>query len=129
MNADSLELAFAAFLDLAPDVQAFGRNYMAVGFKIEFVKANGELSTYTPDFIVRTVDGKVWVVETTGHEELDLPQKLARLRQWCEDATEAAKNDGGPAYHFVYVDQQGFKRHKPSSFAGLVSAFREYQEG
>jgi type III restriction enzyme len=129
VNADSLELAFAAFLDLAPDVQAFGRNYMAVGFKIEFVKANGELSTYTPNYIVRTVDGKVWVVATTEHEELDLPQKLARLRQWCEDATEAAKNDGGPAYHFVYVDQQGFKQHKPSSFAGLVSAFREYQEG
>ena len=61
-------------------------------------------------------------------EELDLPQKMARLRQWCEDATEAANDDGGPAYQFVYVDQQGFEQHKPSSFAGLTSAFREYQE-
>ena len=127
-HADSLELAFAAFLDSAPDVQAFGKNYMAVGFKIEFVKANGELSTYTPDFVVRTAAGGVWIVETKGREELDLPQKMARLSQWCEDATEAAKDDGGPAYHFVYVDQQGFEQHKPSSFAGLVSAFREYQE-
>jgi len=54
---------------------------------------------------------------------------MARLRQWCEDATQAATDDDGPAYHFVYVDQQGFEQHKPSSFAGLVSAFREYQEG
>ncbi len=128
VGADTLELEFSAFLDSAPDVQAFGKNYMAVGFKIEFVKANGELSTYTPDFIVRTTDSKVWVVETKGREEIDVPQKMARLRQWCEDATEATKDDGGPSYHFVYVDQEGFKKHKPSSFAGLASAFREYQE-
>ena len=128
-NADSLELAFASFLESASDVQAYGKNYMAVGFKIEFVKANGELSTYTPDFIVRTAEGCVWIVETKGREELDIPQKMARLRQWCEDATEATQNDGGPEYHFVYVDQESFEKHKPSSFAGLVSAFREYQGG
>jgi len=127
-NADALELDFATFLESAPDVQAFGKNYMAVGFKIEFVKANGELSTYTPDFIVRTTDGKVWIIETKGREEIDVPQKMARLRQWCEDATEATKDDGGPSYHFVYVDQESFEKHKPSSFAGLASAFREYQE-
>jgi len=127
-NADALELEFAAFLESASDVQAFGKNYMAVGFKIEFVKANGELSTYTPDFIVRTTDGKVWIIETKGREEIDVPQKMARLRQWCEDATEATKGDGGPSYHFVYVDQEGFQKHKPSSFAGLASVFREYQE-
>lgn len=128
VNADALELDFASFLETAPDVQAFGKNYMAVGFKIEFVKANGELSTYTPDFIVRTTDGKVWIVETKGREEIDVLQKMARLRQWCEDATQATKDDGGPSYHFVYVDQGSFEKHKPSSFAGLASAFREYQE-
>lgn len=128
-KADSLELAFAAFLDAAPDVKAFGKNYMAVGFKIEYVKTNSELSTYTPDFLVRTTDGVVWIVETKGREEIDLPQKMARLRQWCEDATEATRDDGGPTYRFVYVDQQSFERHKPTSFAGLASTFLEYQEG
>ena len=38
------------------------------------------------------------------------------------------KDDGGPIYQFVYVDQQNFEQHKPSSFAGLASTFREYQE-
>jgi len=127
-NADGLELAFATFLEAAPDVQSFGKNYMAVGFKLDYVKANGELSTYTPDFLVRTNDGGVWVVETKGREELDVPQKMHRLRQWCADATDAARAEGGVTYGFVYVDQESFEAHKPKSFEGLVTAFREYQE-
>ena len=62
-------------------------------------------------------------------EELDVPQKMARMRQWCADATEASKGEGGTRYGFVYVDQESFEKHKPSSFAGLAGAFREYQEG
>ena len=126
-HADGLELAFASFLERAPDVQAFGKNYLAVGFRIDYVKANGDLSTYTPDFIVRTTDKTVWIVETKGREEMDLPQKMARLRLWCEGATAAC--DGGVRYGFVYVDQPGFEQFKPSTFAGLVSTFCEYQAG
>jgi type III restriction enzyme len=127
-HADGLELAFAAFLDAAPDVQAFGKNYMAVGFKLDYVKANGDLSTYTPDFMVRTTDGVVWIVETKGREELDVPQKMARLSQWCADATEASKEDGGTRYGFVYVDQQGFETHRPQSFSSLAASFNQYRE-
>jgi type III restriction enzyme len=127
-RADGLELTFAAFLDSAPDVQSFAKNYMAVGFKLDYVRADGELSTYTPDFIVRTVDGSVWIVETKGREELDVPPKMGRLRQWCVDATQAVKDGSGGRYGFVYVDQEGFERHRPTSFAGLVGSFREYQE-
>ncbi len=65
-GADRLELGFAAFLESAPDVQSFAKNYMAVGFKLDYVKADGELSTYTPDFFARTRDGAVWIVETKG---------------------------------------------------------------
>ena len=108
-RADGLELAFAAFLEAAADVQSSGKNDMAVGFKLDYVRANGDLSNYIPDFLVRTDDGAVWIVETKGREELDLPQKMARLRQWREDATEASRLDGGPAYGFVYVDQQSFE--------------------
>lgn len=128
-NYDGLELNFATFLEnTAPDVQSFAKNYMAVGFKLDYVKADGELSNYIPDFIVRTTDGRVWIVETKGREELDLPQKMARLQQWCADATEASAPLGGPQYGFVYVDQESFERHRPKSFAALVSAFREFQE-
>ncbi|HMO47722.1 MAG TPA: DEAD/DEAH box helicase family protein [Rubrivivax sp.] len=126
-HAGALELAFAAFLEGAPDVQAHAKNYLAVGFRIDYVRANGELSTYTPDFIVRDTAGGVWIVETKGREELDLPQKMARLKQWCADATAAGAADGGPRYGFIYVDQESFEQHRPQSFAALVSSFREYQ--
>lgn len=121
------ELRFARFLDEAPDVAAFAKNYLAVGFKLDYVRANGDLSNYVPDFLVKTPDGMVWIVETKGREELDLPQKMARLRQWCEDATAASQAEGGLAYRFVYVDQGGFERQPPTSFAALVAGFAEYQ--
>jgi type III restriction enzyme len=124
-NAGGFELAFAAFLEAAPDVKAFTKNYLAIGFKFDYVKANGDLSNYVPDFIVRDTQGTVWIIETKGREELDLPQKMARLAQWCADATAAEEN--GTRYDFVYVDQGGFEKHKPVSFAGLTTSFLEYK--
>jgi len=126
-NAGGFELRFARFLDDAIDVTSFAKNYLAVGFKIDYVKADGDLSNYVPDFIVKTPDGTVWIIETKGRAELDLPQKMGRLRQWCADATEASKAESGPRYRFVYVDQDGYERNPPTSFAALVAGFTEYQ--
>ncbi|MBP7830735.1 MAG: DEAD/DEAH box helicase family protein [Kiritimatiellae bacterium] len=125
-HAGGLELKFAGFLEAAPDVAAFAKNYLAVGFKLDYVKADGDLSTYTPDFIVRTTDGVVWIVETKGREELDLPQKMARLKQWCADATAAEEN--GRRYDFVFVDEAGFEQHQPTTFAALSASFTDYKE-
>ncbi len=125
VNAGGFELSFAAFLEAAPDVQAFAKNYLAVGFKLDYVKADGDLSNYVPDFLARTTDGRIWIIEAKGREELDLPQKMARLKLWCADATAA--EEGGQKYDFVFVDQEGFEKHPPSSFAGLVAAFIEYK--
>lgn len=124
-RSGGLELSFAAFLEAAPDVQAFAKNYLAIGFKFDYVKADGDLSTYTPDFLVRTTDGRVWVVETKGREELDLPQKMERLKQWCADATAA--EDNGATYDFVFVDQAGFEKHTPTTFEALAESFTEYK--
>ena len=122
------ELEFAAFLDQAGDVQAFAKNYQAIGFRIDYVRADGDLSTYTPDFLVKDTNGKVWIIETKGREEIDLPAKMARLRQWCQDATEASWAEGGPEYGFVYVDQRGFEHNPPADLAGLMVAFSDFQE-
>lgn len=126
-NSGGFELSFAAFLEAAGDVSAFAKNYLAVGFKLDYVKADGDLSNYTPDFIVRTTDGGVWIVETKGREEIDVPQKMMRLRQWCVDATAASVSDDGTQYRFVFVDQKGFEGHPPKTMAGLAAAFTEYQ--
>jgi type III restriction enzyme len=124
-RSGGFEVAFAAFLDKASDIEAFAKNYFAVGFKLDYVKANGDLSTYTPDFIARTADKMVWVVETKGREELDLPQKMSRLKQWCADATAAEEN--GQRYDFVFVDQNSFEKHAPQNFAALTTSFTAYK--
>ncbi len=124
-GSGGLELDFAAFLEAAPDVLSFGKNYFAVGYKFDYVRADGDLSTYTPDFVARTTDGTIWIIETKGREELDLPQKMARLKQWCADATAAEEN--GQRYDFVFVDEEGFRRHQPKTFAALAASFTEYK--
>jgi len=129
-NTGGFEVSFAAFLEAAPDVAAFAKNYLAVGFKLDYVKANGDLSNYTPDFIVRTADRMIWLVETKGRAELDLPQKMARLKQWCADATAAEAAEGGSpsqCYDFVFVDQTGFEKHAPKNFAALAASFTDYK--
>jgi type III restriction enzyme len=124
-HSGGFELSFAAFLEGANDVAAFAKNYLAVGFKLDYVKRDGDLSNYTPDFMVRTTDGVIWIVETKGREELDLPQKMARLKLWCADAT-AAEEDG-QRYDFVFVDQKGFEKNAPASFLGVAESFTEYK--
>lgn len=126
-NAGGFEMKFARFLDDAPDVLSFAKNYLAVGFKMDYVRADGDLSNYIPDFLVKTPDDTVWIIETKGRAELDLPQKMARLKLWCSDATAASQAANGPRYRFVYVDQGGFERNPPTSFAALVAGFVEYQ--
>ena len=124
-NSGGFELRFAAFLEEASDVQAFTKNYLAIGFKLDYVKTDGDLSNYIPDFILRTSDGKIWIVETKGRAELDLPRKMARLKQWCQDASDAA--DNGQRYDFVFVDQNGFERNTPRTFASLSASFIEFK--
>lgn len=129
-RAGSFELRFATFLDEAADVQSFAKNYLAVGFKLDYVRADGDLSTYTPDFIVRSSDGVIWIVETKGRREEDVAQKMNRLKQWCQDATFSCSKDGESKkqkFDFLFVDQIGFEKHQPKTFAALASSFTEYK--
>lgn len=103
------------------------RYYLAVGFKPDDVQANGGLSDYVRDFMVRTTEGMHWIVETKGRVEIDFPAEMTRLEQWCADATEASRNEGGPACRFVCVDHDGFEKAAPKTFASLAAAFTAYQ--
>ena len=115
-----LELEFAAFLAKCNDVTAFAKNYMAVGFKLDYVKANGDISTYTPDFFVRRSDGEVWIVETKGREDLNDPGKWERLKQWCIDASSL---DGGQQYRPLFVREEDWEQYKPKTFHDAIAAF------
>jgi type III restriction enzyme len=119
------ELEFAGFLEQCPDVAAYAKNYLAVHFKLDYVKADGDISDYYPDFIVRLKDGRVVIVETKGQEDLDVPPKMARLRQWCEDVNKAQSE---VRHDFAFVDDAGFEKYSPKTFADVLCGFREYKE-
>jgi type III restriction enzyme len=118
------ELVFAGFLDNCEDVVSFAKNYYAVRFKLDYVDADGNISNYYPDFFVTQGDRKICVVEVKGREDLDVPLKMERLRQWCEDINRA---QSGVKYDFVYVDEESFEKYKPKSFRDLIEGFTEYK--
>ena len=118
------ELLFARFLEDCEDVISYGKNYFAVHFKLDYVNADGDISNYYPDFLVKLSARHIFIVETKGQEDLDVPLKMQRLRQWCEDIN-CVQSD--VIYDFVYVDMENFDRYKPTSFRQLISNFREYK--
>jgi len=119
------ELLFARFLEDCDDVVSYAKNYFAVHFKLDYVNADGDISNYYPDFLVKLSDKRIVVVETKGQEDLDVPLKMRRLRLWCEDINRVQTD---VEYDFVYVDQEGFDLYKPASFRQLIDGFREYKE-
>jgi type III restriction enzyme len=118
------ELLFARFLEDCDDVVAYGKNYLAVHFKLDYVNADGDIADYYPDFLVKLSNTRIVVAETKGQEDLDVPLKMQRLRQWCEDVNRIQP---GVTYDFVYVDQESFDKYKPTSFRQLLDGFREYK--
>ena len=120
-----LELQFAGFLEDCSDVVSYAKNHFAVNFKLDYVNADGNISNYYPDFLVKLADGRIVVVETKGREDLDVPLKMERLRQWCED-TNRVQSD--TTLDFVFVDQSSFEKYRPTSFGDLLGAFTQYKD-
>lgn len=120
-----LELRFANFLENCSDIISYAKNYLAVHFKLDYVNADGNISNYYPDFLVKKRENEIFIVETKGLEDLDVPLKTRRLKQWCEDLN--AMNTG-ITYDFVFVDEESFDKYTPDSFTALVQQFREYKD-
>lgn len=113
-----LEAAIVPFLDLADNgVAAFAKNAGPQSLRIDYVRANGQLSTYTPDFIVRGDDGRYWLVETKGREDADVPRKAKAAIAWCE-----AASSGESAWTYVFVPQNATEAMGGGSFEDLVRA-------
>lgn len=119
-----LELRFARFLEESDDVISYAKNYLAVHWKLDYVNADGDISNYYPDFLVKLSDKRIVIAETKGQEDLDVPLKMRRLRQWCEDINRAQADVD---YGFVYVDEESFEKYKPKTFRELIDSFREYK--
>ncbi len=120
------ELKFAGFLDAAVDVNRFIKNYIQLGFKMEYVNHEGGIGYYHPDFVIHLENGERFVVETKGAENVDDPRKIERLKVWCEDATKST----GKIYRHLYVRQEDWDSLglTPNSFAEIVTVFKDFEE-
>jgi type III restriction enzyme len=123
MIGDShFELEFAAFMEDCDDVISYVKNYFAVHFKIDYRNADGSISDYYPDFIVKTAPNEMYIVETKGREDLDDIEKIKRLEQWCIDVNSVQKDVN---YKMLYIKQEAWESlgQKPHSFDEVARAF------
>ena len=117
---NDLEYDFAEFLDNCPDVVSFAKNSQHLGFRVEYQNVDGGIANYYPDFIVKDGDDTVWVIETKGREDPDVPLKRERLEQWCYDASE---RDPDRSYRSLYVAEEVWEKYNPHSFDDAVRLF------
>lgn len=114
------ELEFAAFLERCEDIISYVKNYLAVHFRIDYQNASGDIKDYYPDFIVKRNEREIYIIETKGLEDLDVPLKLERLAKWCEDIN---KIESQVKFHWLFVEQDKFKKYNPSDFSTLNNLF------
>jgi type III restriction enzyme len=115
---NDFELELIAFLDRCGDITSFAKNSQSTRFRIEYRNVDGSIANYYPDFIVNQNDTDVWIIETKGREDIEDAPKWDRLVQWCGDATAA---DEQRAFHPLFVSQDVWNRHPPTTFASLVA--------
>ena len=116
------ELEVANFLEGCEDVISYVKNYFAVHFKIDYRNADGDIRDYYPDFVVKVSTNEIYIIETKGREDLDDVEKIARLRQWCDDVNKVQKEK---VYKTLYVKQEAWEKleRKPGSFQEAVNLF------
>ncbi len=113
------ELEFASFLENCEDIISYAKNYFAVHFKIDYKNADGSISDYYPDYIVKVSPKEYYIVETKGREDIDDIEKIKRLEQWCVDVNANQKNS---IYKMLYIKQEDWEaqQQKPRNFQEVV---------
>lgn len=114
-----LELTFAEYLERFEDIISYSKIYLAIQFNIEYQNRKGDISKYYPDFLVKTSEEEVYIIETKGNADLDVPLKLKRLKQWCDDINVQQQIKFVP----LYIEQEKFEKYKINSFKELVELF------
>ncbi|MDP2948393.1 MAG: hypothetical protein Q8P22_02500 [Chloroflexota bacterium] len=114
---NQFEVDLASFLDRVPDVAAHAKNNLYAHFSLDYQSSEGAIRYYYPDFLVRTVPGEMWMVETKGIEDVEVQRKDARAAQWCLDASAVA----GMTWRYLKVPYKVFQASTARNFAELIS--------
>ena len=89
-------------------------------FRIDYRNADGAISDFYPDFIVKVSEKEAYIVETKGREDLDDPLKIKRLKLWCQDVNTTQNQI---KYTPLYVRQEEYERYKPKNFQEVIQSF------
>ena len=114
---NEFELSFAKFLEDAPDVDCFAKLPEQFGFAVEYTDSKNNLRYYEPDFVAVTTDGKHYLVETKGREDVDVANKDRAAILWCENATRLT----GISWRYIKVPQKEYEQLQPDEFADLAA--------
>ena len=114
---NQFELAFAKFLQAAPDVDRFAKLPEQFGFTIPYTDSVANLRYYEPDFIAVTQDGIFHLIETKGREDVDVSYKDRAAILWCENVTILT----GTSWEYLKVPQREFEKLHPDEFEDLIA--------
>ena len=115
---NNYEAEFAKFLENSDDVAAFAKLPIQFGFSIQYTDKVANIRHYYPDFVVRLDNGKHWIVETKGREDVEVALKDAAAVNWCDRATELTETE----WNYIKVMQKDYEGLRPSSFEELTIA-------
>jgi hypothetical protein len=76
----------------------------------------GNLRYYEPDFVAQTNDGRQYVAETKGLEDVNVANKDRAAHLWCENATQLT----GTSWAFVKILETAYKQLQPTRFEDLL---------
>jgi len=113
----SLEVALTKFADVSPDVASFAKNAGPQAVRIDYLTADQRLAFYAPDFFVRDQDGKLYLVETKGRQDRDVPRKAMAAVAWCKAASRSKAD-----WQYVFIPQNVMEGLTSNLFSDLARA-------
>jgi len=118
---NDFELDVAGFLEDA-EIISFAKNFLSIGFKIEYQGTDGNIHDFHPDFIVKKTEKQVFIIETKGREDLNDIKKINRLVTWCNDVNNEQNEI---TYIPIYIEEEVWKRERTAmkTFEQLVKLF------
>ena len=130
-HGGGLERAFLEFVDRDAQVERFVKVSEArhVFARIAYLRADGLVGEYVPDFLVATAEG-VWVVETKAADRTDdenVRQKRTAALEWCRQVNALAPDDRlARTWRYLLVSEADFYAYRDAggTFADLC-AFAE----
>jgi type III restriction enzyme len=115
---NEFESAFAQFLQKSSDIESFAKLPESFGFNIEYTDTRTNIRHYYPDFVAKAKDGKFWILETKGREDVEVKLKDEAAIYWCEKASTLT----GAKWTYAKVPQKIFEELRPESLEELVHA-------